>query len=80
VARFILQHRHGPDECPAAFTAWLGFESPLRKRSVPCTCLSGGHAIWWMVEAASALQALALLPGFVAARTEAIQVRDVDIP
>jgi hypothetical protein len=36
--------------------------------------------VWWRVEAANPAGALALLPRFVAARTVAIPVRDVDIP
>ena len=80
MAKFILHHRHRGNECEAAFTAWLGFESPLRKRVAPCTCLSDDHRIWWTVDAADAVQALALLPTYVAARTEAIHVREVVIP
>jgi hypothetical protein len=36
--------------------------------------------VWWRVEAADRLAALALLPPFVATRTRAIAVRDVQIP
>jgi hypothetical protein len=64
---YVLHHEHDPDECPAAYPA-------------PSTCLTGGHAIWWQVEARDVAAALALLPRFVAARTRAIAVRDVGIP
>ena len=66
--------------CAAAFAAWRGFESPLRHRWAPSTCLAGGHAIWWRVEASSLADALRLVPAYVAGRTEPIEIRDVEIP
>ena len=80
MSTFLLHHRHDAVECAAAYAAWRGFDSPLRRHWVPSTCLEGGHAVWWQVEAASRQAALALLPPFVARRTEAIAVRDVQIP
>jgi len=77
---FVLQHHHDPEDCATAFAAWHGFPSPLRRQPAPSTCLSGSHRIWWRVEAASRDAALALLPRYVAARTEPIEVRDVEIP
>jgi hypothetical protein len=77
---YLLHHRHGPDECAAAFASWQGYSSPLRHHRAPSTCLAGGHAIWWQVEARDRQHALALLPEFVARRTEPIAVRDVQIP
>jgi hypothetical protein len=77
---FMLQHSHAPDECDAAFAAWAGFQSPLRHEAVPSTCLDGGHALLWIVQAADRIAALALLPRFVAERTRAVQVRQVEIP
>jgi hypothetical protein len=47
---------------------------------VPSSCLAGGHGLWWRVEAPDLAGALALLPRFVAKRTTAIPVREVDIP
>jgi hypothetical protein len=77
---FLLHHEHEARECAAAFAAWMGFDSPLRRHSAPSTCLSGGHAIWWCVRAADRAAALALLPRYVAERTMPIEVRDVEIP
>jgi hypothetical protein len=77
---FLLHHQHEPHECPAIFAAWLGFQSPLRHRPAPCSCLAGGHGLWWQVQATDRGSALALLPRFVAERTNAIQVREVEIP
>ena len=77
---YLLHHEHDPADCDASFAAWLGFESPLRRRRVPSTCLAGGHTLWWRVRAADARAALALLPPFVAARTEAISIREILIP
>jgi hypothetical protein len=80
VSSFLLHHRHASHECAAAFAAWKGFESRLRRGSTLSTCLTGGHELWWHVEAADRPAALALLPRFVAARTEALEVREVVIP
>ena len=77
---YLLHHRHEAEECGAAFAAWRGFDSPLRHSAVPSTCLGGGHALWWRVEAPDAQSALAFLPAFVAHRTEPIEVRDFLIP
>jgi hypothetical protein len=77
---FLLHHRHPPSDCAAAFAAWAGFDSPLRHRPAPSTCLSGGHAVWWRVHAPDAAAALALLPRYVARRTTPIEVREVEIP
>jgi hypothetical protein len=77
---FLLHHQHSAGECKASFAAWKGFTSPLRGRPALCTCLSGRHGIWWQVEAGDPQQALALLPPFVAERTDPIYVREVQIP
>jgi di/tricarboxylate transporter len=77
---FFLQHKHEPSECDSAFAAWRSFDSPLRGTSAPSTCLAGGHRIWWLVEATNPAGALALLPGFVASRTEVTAVRYVEVP
>ena len=77
---FLLHHQHEPHECAAAFAAWQGFDSPLRHRPARSSCLAGGHAVWWTVEAQDRSGALALLPRFVALRTISTQVREVEIP
>jgi hypothetical protein len=77
---FLLHHRHAPHECGAAFAAWLGFDGPLRRRTVASTCLTGGHALWWRVEASDDASALQQLPRFVAERTTPIEIRDVHVP
>jgi hypothetical protein len=78
--RFLLQHRHEPLECGVVFASFKGHDSPLRHQSTLASCRSGGHAIWWPVEAETEADALRLLPEFVAARTTAAPVTDVDIP
>ena len=77
---FLLHHEHDARDCAVAFAAWQGFDSPLRRHAAPSTCLSGGHAIWWRVDAADRAAALALLPRYVAERTTPIEVRDIEIP
>jgi hypothetical protein len=78
--RYLLHHRHEPDECGVVFASFKGHGSPLRHRSTLASCRSGGHAIWWTVEAASEQDALAQLPVYVAERTTATSVSEVEIP
>jgi hypothetical protein len=77
---FLLNHQHQPHECAAAFAAWQGFQSPLRHSLVPSTCLTGGHGLWWQVQADDRAAALALLPRYVATRTTVLQVKEIEIP
>lgn len=77
---FVLYHRHAPVECGVVFAAFKGEKSPLRRRSTLASCRSGGHAIWWTVEAASEHDALGQLPFYVAERTTATRVNEVEIP
>ena len=77
---FLLHHRHEPDECGVVFASFRGHESSLRRRSTIASCRTGGHAIWWRVEADSEDDAFALLPFFVAARTTVTTVSEVTIP
>ena len=77
---FLLHHQHEPLECGAAFAAWRGFSSELRHRAAASTCLAGGHAVWWRVQAADAASARALLPPYVADRTTITEIRPVIIP
>ena len=80
MAKYQLEHRHKPDECGAVFAAFKGHPSPLRHRPTLASCRSGGHAIWWTVEADSEQAALQLLPYYVAERTTASRVSEVQIP
>ena len=80
MSRYLLHHSHEPHECGAVFALFKGHGSPLRHQSTLASCRSGGHAIWWTVEAATEEQALALLPAYVAERTIATRVNEVPIP
>ena len=62
------------------FAAWKGARSPLRHTATLGSCATGGHQLWWTVEVADAAAALALLPPYVASRTEAVEVTDIPIP
>lgn len=62
------------------FASFKGHESPLRHQATVASCRSGGHAIWWNVEAPSEEDALRLLPAYVAARTTVAPVTEVEIP
>jgi hypothetical protein len=77
---YLLHHRHEPPECGVVFASFKGHESPLRHRPTLASCMSGDHAIWWTVEAASEEDALRLLPFYVAERTTATRVSEVRIP
>lgn len=77
---FLLHHQHEPDECGVVFASFRGHDSSLRRQPTIASCRTGGHAIWWNVEAAGAAEALALLPYFVATRTSVTRVSEVHIP
>jgi hypothetical protein len=78
--RYLLDHRHEQEECAVVFASWRGFDSPLRHQATVASCPSGGHAIWWQVDAAGEHEALAQLPRYVAERTTATRVSEVHIP
>ena len=80
MSRYLLQHRHEAHECGVVFASFKGHESPLRHRPTLASCRSGGHAIWWTVEADNEEDALRLLPCYVAARTTVARVSEVEIP
>jgi hypothetical protein len=78
--RFLVHHRHEPHQCGIAFAAFKGHDSPLRHRAALASCPTGGHAIWWALEAASEDDALRQLPFYVAQRSTVTQVAEVEIP
>jgi hypothetical protein len=78
--RYLLHHHHLPGECGAVFASFTGHDSPLRHTRATASCLFGGHEIWWKVTADSEQAALALLPFYVAARTTAVPVAELEIP
>jgi hypothetical protein len=80
MTRYVLHHRHTPDECGVVFASFKGLESPLRHRDTLTSCRSGGHEIWWTVDAESEQDARQLLPFFVAQRTTITRVSEVQIP
>ena len=80
MARYLLEHRHQPRECGVVFASFKGHESPLRHQMTLVSCRTGGHAIWWTVEAEGEFAALRLLPSYVAKRTTATGVSEVEIP
>jgi hypothetical protein len=77
---YLLYHHHEANECGVVFAAFAGFQTLLRHKGALTSCRSGGHSIWWMVDAASEEDALALLPFYVAERTTAVPVSEVQIP
>ena len=80
MSRYVLQHRHEPHECGVVFASFKGHASPLRQRVTLASCRSGGHAIWWTVDAETEQEALRMLPGYVAERTTVSRVSEVEIP
>jgi hypothetical protein len=80
VQRFLIRHRHDASECAVVFAAFKGHESPLRHRATLASCAFGDHTIWWAVEAASEAEALGFLPFYVAQRSTATRVAEIDIP
>lgn len=80
MSRYVLHHRHEPHECGVVFASFRGHDSPLRRQVALASCRSGEHAIWWTVTAVSEGDALGLLPFYVAERTTASSVSEVEIP
>lgn len=80
MALYLLQHRHEAAECAATFAAWKGFDSPLREGSAWCSCPTGGHRLWFVVEAADGDTALGQIPRYLAQRSTAVRVAEVRIP
>ena len=80
MAVYLLEHRHDPVDCAATFAAWKGVESPFRDTTVLCSCPTGGHRLWFVVDAADEAGALSHLPRYLAVRAIAIQVARVPIP
>ena len=80
MSRYLLHHSHEPQECGVVFASFKGHESPLRHQATLGSCRSGGHAIWWAVEAPSEDDALRQLPFFVAQRSTVTRVTEVVIP
>ena len=80
MSQYLLSHRHTPSECGVVFAAFKGHDSPLRHRPTLASCRSGGHGIWWTVDAPSEEEALGLLPFYVAERTTVSAVSEVQIP
>ena len=78
--RYLLAHRHAARECAVVFAAFKGHDSPLRHVPAIATCVSGGHEIWWIVDATDPDAAIALLPFYVARRTRVVVVTEVLIP
>lgn len=62
------------------FASFKGHGSPLRHRATLASCRSGGHEIWWTVDAESEGEALRWLPSYVAERTTITRVSEVRIP
>jgi hypothetical protein len=79
MSRNLLQQHHTPDQCGVVFTSFKGHRSPLRHQ-LTLTSGSGGHDVWWTVDAASVQEELRLLPRYVAERTRVTPVCHVEIP
>jgi hypothetical protein len=80
MSRFLLEHAHSARECGVVFASFKAFDSPLRHEAATASCDFGNHRIWWDVEAPTAAEALAKLPRYVAERTTATRVRDIQMP
>ena len=53
MTRYLIHHRHEARECGVAYASFRGHESSLRHNAALSSCDSGGHAIWWTVDAAT---------------------------
>jgi hypothetical protein len=73
--RYLLHHRHDPEECEWLHGSWTGFAGRLIQGVTVTTCSHADHGICWTLTAESEADALAQLPAPVAARTTAMVVR-----
>ena len=80
VPEFVIHHRHDAAECGIVFASFRGTTSLVRHRAALASCPSGGHEIWWAVEADGERAALDQLPFYVAERATAVRVERVEIP
>jgi hypothetical protein len=80
MARYLLHHQHEPSQCGVAYTAFKGEPSPLRHRAALASCLTGGHEMWWVVDASSPDDARGQLPHFLATRSTVTMITEVEIP
>jgi hypothetical protein len=80
MAVYLLEHRHDPVDCGASFAAWKGVDSPLRDTTVLCSCPTGEHRLWFVVDARDETAALSHLPRYLAERAIATPVVRVPIP
>jgi len=80
VPTFILCHAHDRDDCGISIASWKAYDSFLRRGRPFGSCATGGHRVWWILEAADRSAALDQLPPFVRQRTIAEEVREVLIP
>ena len=78
--RFLIHHRHAAARVRRRVRGLPGPREPAPPPPTLASCASGGHAIWWTVEAATEADALALLPFFVAERSTVAAVSEVEIP
>jgi len=65
---------------PCSVCRLEGIREPVASPATIGSCLSGGHDIWWELEAATQEDALGRLPRYVAERTKVIRVSEVRVP
>ena len=80
MSRYLLHHRHEPLECGVVFASFKGHESPLRRRADARLVQLRRSRDLVDGRGRAEQDALALLPFYVAERTTAIQVSEVQIP
>ena len=61
--RYIAVHKHQAEECQSVFDDLKNAGPLLREVPIYCTCSSGDHGGYVIVEAASAEAVLEALPG-----------------
>jgi len=80
MTRYLLCHRHLPRECGIVFASFKGHQSPLRHQAALASCHTGGHEIWWTVQAETGADPARLLPSYMAQRTTVTRVGEVQTP
>ena len=80
MAEFMLCHTHRAEECERIFPQLQNVAASLKGKTFFCGCPMGDHGGYFQVEAASAEDALKLLPEGMRATTEACAGETMTIP
>ena len=80
MSRYLLHHRHEPHECGVVFAAFKGHDSPLRHQPTLASCAPAGTRSGGPSMPQPRRKRSRCCPFYVAERTTATSVSEVEIP